>query len=113
MTDKPTAKPGYPRIARGHRPDFLADESSDVLLSMNIALLTELMTTRDRLDTLERLMASKGLLERAEIERFEPDDLAEQERETVRESMSSHVFYLLLQQAERARKIDPEDDHHG
>lgn len=94
--------PLLPRAAQGKRPEFFTDESSDTLLSMNIALLAELMATRERLDTLERLMASKGLLARDEIEAFEPDAAGEAEREKLRETMSQHVFYLLLQQAERA-----------
>jgi hypothetical protein len=62
------------------------------------------MVTRERLDTLERLVASKGLVQRDEIEAFEPDEAAEREREQIRETMSRHVFYLLLQQAERAAR---------
>lgn len=104
--------PAHPRAAHGPRPNFFADESSDVLLSMNIALLTELMATRERLDTLERLVVGKGLLDRESIERFEPDADAERERQQIRETMSQHVFYLLLQQAERARRVETEGDLH-
>lgn len=103
----PKQPPAMPRAARGPRPDFFADGSSDTLLSMNIALLTELMATRERLDTLERLVASKGLVQREEIDAFEPDAAAEVEREQLRETMSRHVFYLLLQEAERAERIRP------
>jgi hypothetical protein len=112
MTQKVSGKaPRHPRIARGTRPRFFDDASSDTLLSMNVALLTELMATRERLDTLERLVASKGLVQRAEIDAFEPDAAAEKEREDIRESMSRHVFYLLLQQAERAAsEPDPKGD---
>jgi len=92
----------HPRVARGPRPAFFDDSSSDTLLSMNVALLTELIATRERLDTLERLMASKGLLQSNEIDSFEPDAVANAEREKIRETISDHVFYLLLQQAERA-----------
>jgi hypothetical protein len=103
----PKQPPAMPRAARGPRPDFFEDGSSDTLLSMNIALLTELMATRERLDTLERLVASKGLVQREEIDTFEPDAAAEVEREQLRETMSRHVFYLLLQEAERAERIRP------
>ncbi|MCU0759087.1 MAG: hypothetical protein MUF07_07800 [Steroidobacteraceae bacterium] len=97
----------HPRAARGPRPEFFEDGSSDTLLAMNVALLTELMVTRERLDTLERLVAAKGLLRREEIDAFEPDEAAEREREQVRDTMSRHVFYLLLQQAERAVRQAP------
>jgi hypothetical protein len=100
-------RPPHPRAARGPRPEFFADAASDTLLAMNVALLTELMATRERLDTLERLVAAKGLVQRAEIDAFEPDEAAEREREQVRDTMSRHVFYLLLQQAERAARQAP------
>ena len=96
-----------PRAAHGHRPEFFEDASSDTLLSMNLALLTELLATRERLDTLERLVAGKGLLQREEIDAFEPDAAAEAQREQIRETMTRHVFYLLLQQAERAGREAP------
>jgi hypothetical protein len=102
------AAPSHPRVARGKRPHFFPDESSDTLLSMNLALLTELMATRERLDTLERLMAERGLLDRAAFETYQPDPVAEQEREQLRTTMANHVFYLLLQEAERAAKVSEE-----
>lgn len=107
-------RPPHPRAAKGPRPQFFDDPTSDTLLSMNVALLTELMATRERLDTLERLVAAKGVLGREEIESYEPDAAAEQEREQLRDTMSRHVFYLLLQQAERAaRQAAPEGGTEG
>ena len=97
----------------GPRPRFFDDDSGDTLLAMNVALLTELMVTRERLDTLERLVAAKGLVTREEIERYEPDAAAEQEREQIRETISRHAFYLPLQQAERAARQAPPQDPAG
>lgn len=105
MSAVPPGKgPRMPRVARGHRPEFFDDPASDTLLSMNVALLTELMTTRERLDTLERLMIRKGLLTRDEMDEFEADAGSETEREQLRDGMAQRVFYLLLQQAERATR---------
>jgi hypothetical protein len=98
-TDRPAP---HPRVARGARPRFFEDPSSDSLLSMNVALLTELMATRERLDTLERVLVARGLLDLAALESFVPDAAAEGEREALRTTMTNHVFYLLLQDAERA-----------
>lgn len=97
-----------PRIAKGPRPQFFKDETSDILLSMNVALMTELMVVRERLDTVERLLEKQGVVAREAIEHFDVDDAVEAQREKVRQTIESHVFYLLLDQAERARqKIDP------
>jgi hypothetical protein len=99
------------RIAKGPRPQFFKDETSDILLSMNVALMTELMVVRDRLDTVERLLEKHGVLKLEEIEHFDVDDAVDSAREKVRQTIESHVFYLLLDQAERARqKIDPKQD---
>ena len=105
----PAEKPVIlPRIAKGPRPQFFKDETSDILLSMNVALMTELMVVRERLDTVERLLEKQGVVSREAIEHFDVDDAVEAQREKVRQTIESHVFYLLLDQAERARqKIDP------
>jgi hypothetical protein len=114
MSAAPPRRPLHPRAARGPRPQFFDDGSSDTLLAMNVALLTELMVTRERLDTLERLIEAKGLLPRTAIDAFEPDEAAEAEREQIRETLSRHVFYLQLQEAERAgRKTVAEDGAAG
>lgn len=110
MSAAPPRPPLHPRAARGPRPEFFDDGSSDTLLAMNIALLTELMVTRERLDTLERLVDAQGLVPRAAIDAYEPDDAAEAEREQIRETMSRHVFYLQLQQAERAGRKPVADE---
>ena len=47
---------------------------------MNVALLTELMVTRERLDTLERLIEARGLVPRSDIDAYQPDDAAEAQR---------------------------------
>jgi hypothetical protein len=109
----PPRRPLHPRAARGPRPEFFDDGSSDTLLAMNMALLTELMVTRERLDTLERLVEAKGLVPRAEIDAFEPDEVAEAEREQIRETMARHVFYLQLQEAERAARKPAADPDPG
>jgi hypothetical protein len=106
----PPSRPPHPRVARGPRPEFFDDASSDTLLAMNVALLTELMVTRERLDTLERLVEAQGLVPRTAIDAFEPDDAAEAEREQIRETMARHVFYLQLQQAERAARQPAPDE---
>ena len=81
MSAAPPKPLPHPRAARGPRPEFFDDGSSDTLLAMNVALLTELMVTRERLDTLERLIEARGLVPRADIDAYEPDEAAEGQRE--------------------------------
>ena len=83
--NKPGAqKPRLARVAKGKRPQYFADPATDKLLSMTMTLMEELSVTRERLDSLERLLASKQVLDRAELEGWTPDAHAAQERAAAR-----------------------------
>jgi hypothetical protein len=58
--------------AKGKRPYFFNDPAVERVLNITMAVATELAVTRERLDTVERLLESKGLLNRADIETFAP-----------------------------------------
>ena len=95
------------RVARGKRPTLFPDGESDVFMSMITALTAELMVTRDRLDTIERIAAAKGVILREEIEAYRPDEQAATERDEARKAMGDRVYYLLLAQAERQKMEKP------
>ncbi|MGP1281560.1 MAG: hypothetical protein ACTS1X_01165 [Parasphingopyxis sp.] len=72
--------------AKGKRPDFLGDPEEEKMLSMLMAVIGEVSVLRERLDTVERLLDAKGTISRADIERYQPDRAAGQERgEMIRE----------------------------
>lgn len=98
-----------PRVAKGPRPMMFEDEANDILLSMNVSLLSELIVTRQRLDAVERVLEKKGVMDQSEVNTFTPSADAAVERDALREEISDRVFYLLLQQAERAENAIPED----
>lgn len=58
--------------AKGKRPKYLDANSQDHLLSMIMVLAEELAVSRERSDTLERLLDAHGVLPRDEIENFTP-----------------------------------------
>ncbi len=66
--------------AKGKRPEYFADPALDRLYSTVLAMAAEISTLRDRQDTLERLLDEKGTVSRADIEAFEPDRAAAEER---------------------------------
>lgn len=66
--------------ARGKRPAYLELPESDRLLSMLMALASDVAVMRERLDTVERLLDTKGVITRADIESFKPDREAAYER---------------------------------
>lgn len=67
--DADPAQP-VPSAARGRRPEFTDDPMLDRLYSVTLALVAELAVTRTRLDTVERLLARRQLLDPAEIDAF-------------------------------------------
>jgi chemotaxis protein histidine kinase CheA len=68
------------RAAKGKRPQYFEDPAVDKLHLMVMALIEELSVTRDRLDTVERLIEKHGLFQVQEIEDFFPDLKADGER---------------------------------
>lgn len=98
-----------PRVAKGPRPMMFENEANDILLSMNVSLLNELVVTRQRLDAVERILEKKGLVDQAEINNFTPNEDDAKQREDLRTELNERVMYLLLQQAERAEQSIPED----
>lgn len=66
--------------ASGKRPHFFADHDVDRLLAIVWAMAGELAVTRERLDTVERLLSESQLLDRAKIDAYRPDAAAAEER---------------------------------
>ena len=61
------------RKAKGKRPYYFSNPDVDKLLSMIMALTGELAVARDRIDTIERVAATKGLFSSDDIENFDLD----------------------------------------
>ena len=91
----------FTRVARGKRPKMFDAWSDDVFMSAITALTTELMVMRDRVDTIERIAADKGVILKTEIDAYAFDEVAQAEREKARKALADRIFYLVLQQAER------------
>jgi hypothetical protein len=68
------------RVAKGKKPLYFSDPAIDKLLWMTMTLMEELSVTRDRLDTVERLLEGRRLLRRRDIESYLPRGEAERER---------------------------------
>ncbi len=87
------------RNARGKRPQFYATPGLDEAMSMIMVLANELSVVRDRLDTVEKVAAAKGLVLDAEIEAFAPDQATLEARELRRQDFLARLFYLARKQA--------------
>lgn len=77
---EPTAPVRIARVAKGRKPLYFSDPAIDKLLWMTMTLMEELSVTRDRLDTVERLLEGKRVLRRRDIESFVAPGAAQVER---------------------------------
>lgn len=90
------------RLATPRRP--IPDENPEVsrLSAMVMALLGELTITRERLDTVERLLDSAKVLRQADIEAFEPEGQVAADREQLRKRQIGKVMRPLRLDMEKA-----------
>jgi hypothetical protein len=74
------------------RPIPGLDPTEDHLLGMIAALASEVTILRERIDTLERLTESAGVLSRQDIETFTPTPEASTERDALRRRSIEKIF---------------------
>jgi hypothetical protein len=86
------------KTAKGKRPVYFDDPQIDNLLAIVIALTGEVSVLHDRLDTIERLLAAKGVLSVADIEAYKPDDEVAKQREQWRTDYIARVLRVLQEQ---------------
>jgi hypothetical protein len=90
--------------AQGKRPYFFSQPDVDRLLAIVMALVGELAVTRERLDTVERLLAAKSVLDRSEVEGYRPTEIAERERGQAQIEYIARVLRILEQEADALRR---------
>ena len=88
------------RRANGKRPQFLQDPAVERVLSITMAVAAELSVARERIDTLERLLAARGILNTADIERYVPDTDAQAARDAWGREYINRVLRIVDQDAQ-------------
>jgi hypothetical protein len=86
----------------GKRPYFLGEDLERVL-AITLAVAQELAVARQRIDTLERLLMSHGVLQPGEIETFVPDPAAAVARAQWTQEYLARVLRIVQQQNEAAQ----------
>ena len=84
--------PRLARVAKGRKPQYFSDPAIDKLLSITMSLIGELSVTRDRLDTVERLLASRKVLRIEDIEGYLPTPEVAAARERKRQAYLARVL---------------------
>jgi hypothetical protein len=85
----------------GRRPYFMHKETERVL-AIAMAAVQELAVARTRIDTLERLLEQRGVLNRADIENFVPSPEAAAERGAWIQEYLVRVLRIVQQEGEAA-----------
>lgn len=90
--------------SRGKRPYFFEDQDVDRLLTIVWAMAAELAVTRERLDTVERLLAERELLDRAAIDAYRPDAAAAAERGQWQMDYIARLLRILQQELDALKR---------
>lgn len=88
------------RTVRGRRPQFHDDPAVDKLHGMIMAMATEMSVLYQRIDTIERVAARKGVMLEEELQHFEADAEANAAREAWRQKFLERLFYLYREEVD-------------
>lgn len=94
----------------GKRPYFLEPQVERVL-AITMAMAQELAVSRQRTDTIERLLKAKGILADGEIDAFVPDAVASAERQMWNQEYIARILRIVQQENEAA--VQPNDSTSG
>ena len=86
--------------AKGKRPAYFKDTMAENHFSITMSVIAELAVARERIDSLERILISKGLLQEDDVESYIPDQQAAQERQLAQVEYSTRVFRSMQQHLE-------------
>lgn len=86
---------------KGKRPEYFQDSMSENHFSITMSLVAELAVARERIDTLERVLINKGLLDVNEIENYIPDAKAAEQRQLAQIEYTARIFRAMQQELER------------
>lgn len=88
------------RTAKGKKPQYFQDPAVDKLLAMVLTLTQELSVTRDRVDTLERLIEQHGLFDQADVDCYELPEEAMFARSQSRSAYIARVLKAIQDEAD-------------
>ena len=89
----------------GKRPYFLEPQVERVL-AITMTIAQELAVSRQRADTLERLLIGKGVIAAGDIDAFVPDAVASAERQMWNQEYIARILRIVQQENEAAAPLD-------
>jgi glucuronate isomerase len=98
MTEEASARP---RKATGpDRPAYFTPADIDRVMAILLALISEVASIRDRLDTHERVAAGGAPATAELVEAYQPDEAAAADRETWRHAYIRRLFRVITEDIE-------------
>jgi hypothetical protein len=94
--------PRVRRVPKGRRPQYFSDPAIDKILWATLTLAQELSVTRDRLDTVERLLAEARVLKAGAVDRYVPSPAVEAAREVARQAYVARMLRAVEADADEA-----------
>jgi hypothetical protein len=96
---------GRPRKAVGpDRQSYFDAGDVDRVMTVLLALVSEVAAIRERLDTHERLASAGAVASVEAVEAYQADDLAEDQRETWRDAYIRRLFRVITEDVEALRR---------
>ena len=96
--------------SKGKRPAYFKDTMAENHFSITMSVVAELAVARERIDSLERVLISKGLLSQADVENFIPDQQAAEARQLSQVEYSTRIFRSMQQHLESLQTDDKSMD---
>jgi hypothetical protein len=90
--------------SKGARPYFFDDPAVERVLNITMAVATEVAVVRERMDTIERLLETKGILLQSEIEAFVPTDEQAEERQLWHARFAARIMRIVQQEVDAIAK---------
>jgi len=89
------------RKAKGKRPYFFDDPQVERLMNITMSIAGELAVTRERLDTIERLLEKADVFNQADVDSYTPDTKeVEAERQIKQQEYVARILRILQQERE-------------
>ena len=100
--------------AKGKRPYFFQDPDVERVLSITMAVAGELAVLRQRLDTIEELLAERGSISKADIEAFAPDAAQQEARGRWNQEYLARILRIVQQEREAIQRgAEPTSEEAG
>jgi hypothetical protein len=84
--------------SKGGRPYFFNSAETERVFNIAMAIATEVAVVRERIDTIERLLEAKGIVNQADIEAFVPTDAQAEERQLWHARYAARILRIVQQE---------------